>query len=245
MANIPLNQAIILGRIELVRNFIQDGAKLEELDANGLTPLMLAVVRNNREICELLIENGADPAAVAHNGKDVLALAVEFGTQALVDFILASLLSGYAIPNDKSPVKKVMAEAQSGPNKKGNIDDELAEIEAELYKEPAAEAASGTAEKVKPLRMKISKAKERALMKEFGLDETVLTEAEMKQRRDRLKALIKLGKTRGYLTNGEISDHLPDKLVDAETLEVVIATLNDLDVAVFEQTPDPETLIFF
>jgi RNA polymerase primary sigma factor len=26
------------------------------------------------------------------------------------------------------------------------------------------------------------------------------------QRRDRLKALIKLGKTRGYLTNGEISE---------------------------------------
>jgi RNA polymerase primary sigma factor len=91
--------------------------------------------------------------------------------------------------------------------------------------------------------MKISKAKERALMKEFGLDETVLTEAEMKQRRDRLKALIKLGKTRGYLTNGEISDHLPDKLVDAETLEVVIATLNDLGVAVYEQTPDAESMI--
>jgi len=249
MANISLNQAIILGRIELVRNFIQDGAKLEELDANGLTPLMLAVIRNNREICELLIENGADPAAVAHNGKDVLALAVEFGTQALVDFILASLLSGYAIPSDKSPVKNVVAEAQRDPNKKGSIaepsiEDELAELEDDLQGEPVADNVTETGEKVKPLRMKISKAKERALMKEFGLDETVLTEAEMKQRRDRLKALIKLGKTRGYLTYGEISDHLPDKLVDAETLEVVIATLNDLDVAVFEQTPDPETLIF-
>jgi RNA polymerase primary sigma factor len=150
---------------------------------------------------------------------------------------------------DKKPAaKKVVVGAKRGPKKKGSIaepsiDDELAEIEAELYEEPAAEAASGTAEKVKPLRMKISKAKERALMKEFGLDETVLTEAEMKSRRDRLKALIKLGKTRGYLTNGEISDHLPDKLVDAETLEVVIATLNDLGVAVYEQTPDAESLI--
>jgi RNA polymerase primary sigma factor len=72
-------------------------------------------------------------------------------------------------------------------------------------------------EKVKPLRMKISKAKERALMKEFGLDETVLSEEDMAKRRSRLKTLIKLGKTRGYLTHGEISDHLPDKLVDAET----------------------------
>ena len=91
--------------------------------------------------------------------------------------------------------------------------------------------------------MKISKAKERALMKEFGLDETVLSEEDMAKRRQRLKALIKLGKTRGYLTHGEISDHLPDKLVDAETLEVVVNMLNDMGVAVYEQTPDAETLL--
>jgi RNA polymerase primary sigma factor len=150
---------------------------------------------------------------------------------------------------DKKPAaKKVVTGAKRGPKKKGSIaepsiDDELAELEDDLQGEPVVENVSETGEKVKPLRMKISKAKERALMKEFGLDETVLTEAEMKQRRDRLKALIKLGKTRGYLTNGEISDHLPDKLVDAETLEVVIATLNDLGVAVYEQTPDAESLI--
>jgi RNA polymerase primary sigma factor len=118
-------------------------------------------------------------------------------------------------------------------------DEDLSDIEDDLAGEPVAEST----EKVKPLRMKISKAKERALMKEFGLDETVLSEEDMAKRRQRLKALIKLGKTRGYLTHGEISDHLPDKLVDAETLEVVIATLNDLGVAVYEQTPDAETLI--
>ena len=119
------------------------------------------------------------------------------------------------------------------------VDEDLSDIEDDLAGEPVAEST----EKVKPLRMKISKAKERALMKEFGLDETVLSEEDMAKRRQRLKALIKLGKTRGYLTHGEISDHLPDKLVDAETLEVVIATLNDLGVAVYEQTPDAETLI--
>jgi RNA polymerase primary sigma factor len=80
-------------------------------------------------------------------------------------------------------------------------------------------------------------------MKEFGLDEAVLSEEDLAKRRSRLKTLIKLGKTRGYLTHGEISDHLPDKLVDAETLEVVITMLNDMGVAVFEQTPDAEMLI--
>ncbi len=126
-------------------------------------------------------------------------------------------------------------------------DADLSDIEAdlELEAEPEAEAAPAAegVEKVKPLRMKISKAKERALMKEFGLDETVLTEEEMNTRRQRLKLLIKLGKTRGYLTHAEINDHLPDKLVDAETLEVVIAMLSDMGVAVYEQTPDAETLL--
>ena len=36
---------------------------------------------------------------------------------------------------------------------------------------------------------------------------------------------------------------LPDKLVDAETMEVVITMLNDMGVAVYEQTPDAETLL--
>jgi RNA polymerase primary sigma factor len=121
-------------------------------------------------------------------------------------------------------------------------DMDMSDIEADLVGEPEA-TTTPTGEKVKPLRMKISKAKERALMKEFGLDETVLSEEDMAKRRARLKALITLGKTRGYLTHGEISDHLPDKLVDAETLEVVISMLNDMGVAVYEQTPDAETLL--
>ncbi|MDO8769720.1 MAG: RNA polymerase sigma factor RpoD [Burkholderiaceae bacterium] len=117
-------------------------------------------------------------------------------------------------------------------------DADMQDIEDDLEGEPVV-----TTEKVKPLRMKISKAKERALIKEFGLDDTVLSEEDLAVRRLRLKALIKLGKTRGYLTHGEISDHLPDKLVDAETLAVVINMLKDMGVSVFEQTPDVDALL--
>ena len=138
----------------------------------------------------------------------------------------------------KAPAKKPGKKAKGAD--KALVDPELADIEAELEGEVEETAAT---EKVKPLRMKISKAKERALMKEFGLDETVLSEEDMQKRRQRLKTLIKLGKTRGYLTHGEISDHLPDKLVDAETMEVVISMLNDMGVAVYEHTPDAETLL--
>ncbi|MDO5289360.1 MAG: RNA polymerase sigma factor RpoD [Pseudomonadota bacterium] len=154
----------------------------------------------------------------------------------------------------KKPGRPAKSAEKSAPAKRGrgkasakDVDDDadLSDIEDDLQGEPEeqAPAEQGTVEKAKPLRMKISKAKERALMKEFGLDEGVLSEEEMSLRRANLKALLKLGKTRGYLTHGEINDHLPDKLVDAETLEAVVSMLNDLGVAVYEQTPDAETLL--
>ncbi|MFP8777385.1 RNA polymerase sigma factor RpoD [Hydrogenophaga sp. RWCD_12] len=144
------------------------------------------------------------------------------------------------------PAAKRGRKPKAAAKEESDLDDaDLSDIEEDLAEEVVEEVAdpAAPAEKVKPLRMKISKAKERALMKEFGLDETVLSEEEAKLRRERLKTLIKLGKTRGYLTHAEINDHLPDKLIDAETLEVVIALLNDMGVAVYEQTPDAEALI--
>jgi len=141
-------------------------------------------------------------------------------------------------PTTKAPAPKTSTKKGKEPKIIDAVMDEEIDIEAEF-----SEEAGSSTEKVKPLRMKISKAKERALMKEFGLDEAVLSEEDLAKRRQRLKTLIKLGKTRGYLTHGEISDHLPDKLVDAETLEIVISMLNDMGVAVYEQTPDAETLL--
>ncbi len=143
----------------------------------------------------------------------------------------------------KAPAKRgrkpKAKEEGEGVGDDADLSDIESELEGEVEETPVADVAT---EKVKPLRMKISKAKERALMKEFGLDETVLSEEDLAKRRSLLKKLITLGKTRGYLTRVEISDHLPDKLVDAETMEVVVAMLNDMGVAVYEQTPDAETL---
>ena len=91
--------------------------------------------------------------------------------------------------------------------------------------------------------MKVSRAKERALMREFGLEETALTEEEATKRRQELKTLIKMGKTRGFLTHQEINDHLPEKLVDNEILEAIVSMLNDMGIAVYEQAPDAATLL--
>src|SRR5690606_19199709 len=57
-----------------------------------------------------------------------------------------------------------------------------------------------------------------------------LTPEEQEARRNRLKVLIKLGKDRGYLTYGEINDHLPDDLVDAEAIDGIISTFSDMGI---------------
>ncbi|MCX7891703.1 MAG: RNA polymerase sigma factor RpoD [Burkholderiales bacterium] len=61
-------------------------------------------------------------------------------------------------------------------------------------------------------------------------------------RRMRLKSLIKLGKERNYLTYAEINDHLPE-VVDAEQIEAMITTFNDMGIQVYDEAPDAETLI--
>ncbi len=199
----------------------------------------------------------AKPAAKAAT-KTVAKPVAKSPVKAAAKPAVKAPVKAAAKPAAKTPVKaaakapaKASAERATPPKKTAKPaakakaakkalpeDEDIVDLEAEF-----AEDTSASTEKVKPLRMKISKAKERALMKEFGLDEAVLSEEDLAKRRSRLKTLIKLGKTRGYLTHGEISDHLPDKLVDAETLEVVITMLNDMGVQVYEQTPDAETLL--
>jgi len=65
---------------------------------------------------------------------------------------------------------------------------------------------------------------------------------DIEARRTRLKALIVLGKERGYLTYAEINDHLPDML-EVEQIEGVVSMINDMGISVCDVAPDVETLI--
>jgi len=65
---------------------------------------------------------------------------------------------------------------------------------------------------------------------------------DIEARRTRLKALIVLGKERGYLTYAEINDHLPDML-EVEQIEGVASMINDMGIKVCDVAPDAEALI--
>jgi RNA polymerase primary sigma factor len=142
------------------------------------------------------------------------------------------------------PGRKPKSDEKLKVSEESDVD--LSDLEADLEGEPEVLEAGQEDEtkvKAKPLRMKVSRAKERALMREFGLEETALTEEEAAKRRQELKTLIKMGKTRGFLTHQEINDHLPEKLVNDEILEAIVSMLNDMGIAVYEQAPDAATLL--
>jgi len=65
---------------------------------------------------------------------------------------------------------------------------------------------------------------------------------DIEARRTRLKALIILGKERGYLTFAEINDHLPDML-EVEQIEGVVSMINEMGITVCDVAPDAESLI--
>ena len=61
--------------------------------------------------------------------------------------------------------------------------------------------------------------------------------------RNRLKALIRMGKERGYLTYSEVNDHLPENITDQDQIDQIIFTLGNLGINVYETAPTADDLL--
>ncbi|MEK7262775.1 MAG: RNA polymerase sigma factor RpoD [Pseudomonadota bacterium] len=66
---------------------------------------------------------------------------------------------------------------------------------------------------------------------------------DQEQQRIQLKKLIIQGKEKGFLTYGEINDHLPEDIHDTDQIEAVVSMINDMGIQVYDEAPDPETLL--
>ncbi len=138
--------------------------------------------------------------------------------------VLASIdTSGYLLPQVKVPGRRGRKPSEFTPE-----NDEVAALNAVERAELKA----------------ASKARERKAkgMDAFGMNDGANAE-ELEKRRTQFKNLINLGKDRGYLTYAEINDHLPENIVDPEAIEGIIATFNDMGIAVYERAPDAEALL--
>jgi RNA polymerase primary sigma factor len=69
------------------------------------------------------------------------------------------------------------------------------------------------------------------------------TSQQVEEQQRQMRALIQLGKERGYLTHAQINDHLPDNFAQTAAMETIVATFNDMGVAVYETAPDAEALL--
>src|SRR5713101_4043992 len=127
---------------------------------------------------------------------------------------------------------------------------------AALEKAKAKEAALLAKQKEKELKAQLKQqAQELLKLRKAGrprrngdAERALLLRAEARPedaeaRRTRLKNLIKRGKERGFLTYAEINDHLPDDMVDAEQIESIISTFNDMGIQVYDEAPDADTLL--
>ena len=68
-------------------------------------------------------------------------------------------------------------------------------------------------------------------------------EIDTAQQESRLKELIAKGKEQGYLTFGEVNDHLPDEISDPEQIEDIVRMINDMGITVHETAPDADDLL--
>ncbi|MFM1759661.1 MAG: hypothetical protein RLY75_931 [Pseudomonadota bacterium] len=151
-------------------------------------------------------------------------------------------------PAKATKVSKEVPETKEAKGKKAKAVELETEVvateEVKKGRKPKADAPAEGAEPVLTDRQKARerKAKEKALLKEFAAQQ-LGSEEQQELRRTRLKTLIKMGKSKGYLTHGEMNDVMSDELSDADALETLISLLNDINITVYEQAPDAETLL--
>ena len=161
----------------------------------------------------------ASPASVAvaqTNAVGTVSKTTDAAALAAID------TSGYLLPQVKVPGRRGRKPSEFVPE-----NDEVAALNA--VERAEMKAASKVRER---------KAKGIALLKEEGFSET-----ELERRRQQLKNLINMGKERGFLTHAEINDHLPENIIDPEAIEGIIATFNDMGIAVYERAPEAEMML--
>ncbi|ALK96567.1 RNA polymerase sigma 70 [Massilia sp. WF1] len=139
--------------------------------------------------------------------------------------VLASIdTSGYTLPGVKVPGRRGRKPSEFMPE-----NDEIAALNA--VERAEMKAAS-----------KLRERKAKGVPGMLGAEQGFSGE-ELEKRRTQLKNLINMGKERGYLTHAEINDHLPENIIDPEAIEGIIATFNDMGIAVYERAPEAEMML--
>jgi len=67
--------------------------------------------------------------------------------------------------------------------------------------------------------------------------------SKFEDQKNKLRYLLSIGKERGYVTNVEINDNLPDHITDPEIIDQIIMMIETIGIKVFEYEPSREELL--
>jgi RNA polymerase primary sigma factor len=67
--------------------------------------------------------------------------------------------------------------------------------------------------------------------------------SKLEEQKRKLRYLLGKGKERGYVTNAEINDNLPDHITDPEVIDQIIMMIETIGIKVFEYEPSREELL--
>jgi hypothetical protein len=76
------------GHLERVKQLVEGGANIEEIDANYMPALLLAIINRHFEIVVYLVEHGANVAHTDRVGKTALHCACIYGNLSCVTYLL-------------------------------------------------------------------------------------------------------------------------------------------------------------
>ncbi len=82
-----LHAAVARENLELCRHLIVNGADVNAVQMQNITPLHAAVHRGNSELTRLLIENGADITIVSESGDTALKIARREGHREIAAYL--------------------------------------------------------------------------------------------------------------------------------------------------------------
>ena len=86
--SMALHTAAALGNAEVIEQHIKAGSDLNEIDAYGSTPLIVAITFDKPEAASVLIEAGADMTITNNEGSNPLHIAAFFCRTEIVEALL-------------------------------------------------------------------------------------------------------------------------------------------------------------
>ena len=117
--NLLVKMAIRAGISDLVRFHLRRSEHVNQQDDSGTSLLMYAASRGHAEICQILLDAGADPVLKNRQGQDALSLARAAGHDAVEAVLLAAVAAsahdpGNRVVDSQTPVADV-ADGQATP----------------------------------------------------------------------------------------------------------------------------------